>query len=154
MKIPMAVASAVLLVSSLGACSGGGGGEDSDYCKDLKKAETEFSDVTRGNDFDKLDAAFSKMHELADKAPSDIDDDWKKLDELITTLEKGLKDAGLSFSDIPKIQQGELPEGVDESKLQDLALKMSKFAGPDFTNASEAIEAHAKKTCKVELNPS
>lgn len=154
MKIPMAVASAVLLASSLGACSGGDGGEGSDYCKALEKAESEFSEVTRGNDFGQLDAAFGKMHELADKAPSDIADDWKKLEELITTLEEGLKDAGLSFSDIPKIQQGQTPEGLDPSKLQDLAAKMSTFAGPEFANASKAIEAHAKKTCKVDLNPS
>lgn len=155
MKIPMALASAVLLASTLGACGGdgGGGGEDSDYCKDLKKASATFGDLSSG-DVDQLDSAFNTFHKLADEAPSDIDEDWKKLDGAIKTVEKALKDAGLTFADIAKIQKGEVPDNVDPSKLQGLASEMSKLSGSDFTKASNAIEAHAKKTCKVDLNAS
>lgn len=157
MKIPMALASAVLLASSLGACGGGdgggSGGSSSDYCKDLKKAKASFGDLSSGNLGD-LDAAFKTFHKLADEAPSDIDEDWKKLDGAIATVEKALKDAGLTFADLAKIQQGEMPEGVDTSKLQGLASEMSKLSSADYEKASKAIETHAKKTCKVDLNAS
>lgn len=156
MKIPMALASAVLLVGTLGACGGGdggSGGSGSDYCKDLKKAKASFGDLSSGNLGD-LDAAFKSFHQLADEAPSDIDEDWKKLDGALTTVEKALKDAGLSFSDLDKIQQGQIPEGVDTSKLQGLASEMTKLSGADYEKASKAIETHAKKTCKVDLNAS
>lgn len=156
MKIPMALASAVMLAGSLAACGGGDGGSggaDSDYCKDLKKAKASFTDVS-GGDFGKIDAAFGTLHKLADEAPSDIEDDWKKLDGAITTVEKALKEAGVSFADLGKIQQGEIPEGIDASKLQGLATQMSKLSGAEFDKASKAIETHAKKTCKVDLNAS
>jgi cytochrome c556 len=151
----MALASAVLLASTLAACGGGdGGGEDSAYCKDLKKASKTFGDLNSGDDLGALDEAFKTFHKLADEAPSDIDEDWKKLDGAITTVEKALKDAGLTFADLAKIQQGQTPEGVDTSKLQGLASEMSKLSSENFTKASKAIETHAKKTCKVDLNAS
>ena len=111
MKIPMALASAVLLASTLAACGGGdggSGGEDSDYCKDLKKAAKTFGDLSSGNDLGELDAAFDTFHKLADEAPSDIEKDWKKLDGAITTVEKALKDAG---TDVRRPRQD--PEGSD-----------------------------------------
>ena len=157
MKIPMALASAVLLASTLAACGGGdgggSGGSSSDYCKDLKSAKASFGDLSSGNLGD-LDDAFKTFHKLADEAPSDIDEDWKKLDGAITTVEKALKDAGLTFGDLAKIQKGEIPEGVDTSKLQGLASEMTKLSSADYEKASNAIEAHAKKTCKVDLNAS
>jgi hypothetical protein len=154
MKIPLALASAVLLASTLAACggdNGGGSGEDSEYCKDIKRASKTFGDLNSG-DVAQLDKAFATFHTLADEAPSEIEDDWKKLDSAITTVEKALKDAGLTFADLAKIQSGEVPEGVDVSKLQGLASEMSKLSSADFTEASKAIDTHAKKTCKVDLD--
>lgn len=157
MKISLALAGAVLLGSSLAACGGGdgggGGGEDSDYCKDVKKASKTFGDLSTG-DVAQLDEAFATFHTLADEAPGDIKADWTKLDSAITTVEKALKDAGLKFSDLDKIQKGEVPPGVDVSKLTGLASEMSKLSGPDFTKASKAIDTHASKVCKVDLNAS
>ncbi len=124
----------------------------------LLQGPQEGQDVVRqlllGHDLGELDAAFSTFHKLADEAPSEIDKDWKKLDGAITTVEKALKDAGLSFADLDKIQKGQMPENVDASKLQGLANEMTKLSGSDFTTASKAIEKHAKKTCKVDLNAS
>ncbi|KQV76712.1 hypothetical protein ASC61_17845 [Aeromicrobium sp. Root344] len=160
MKIPMAIASAVLLASTLAACSGGdgdggsgSGGSGSDYCKDLKKAQGSFGNLSSG-DLGDLDAAFKTFHKLADEAPGDIDADWKKLDTAIDTVEKAMKDAGLKFSDLAEIQQGKIPENVDPSKLQGLAAEMTKLGSSDFAQASKSIEAHAKKTCKVDLSGS
>jgi len=158
MKIPMAIASAVLLAGTLAACGGGdgdsgSGGSGSDYCKDLKKAQGSFGDLSSG-DVGELDAAFKTFHKLADEAPGDISADWKKLDSAIDTVEKAMKDAGLKFSDLAEIQKGKMPENVDPSKLQGLAAEMSKLGSSDFTQASKSIEAHAKKTCKVDLSGS
>ena len=155
MKIPMAVASAVLLASTLGACGGGdggdGGGSGGDYCKELKKVKASYGGLSSG-DIGDLEGAFKSFHKLADDAPSEIEDDWKTLDGGVAKLEKALKDAGLKLSDLAKIQQGQMPEGVDASKLQGLAVEMGKLSSADFEKASKAIEAHAKKTCKIDLS--
>lgn len=153
MKISLAVAGAVLLGSSLAACGGGDSGADSDYCKDIKTAKKTFSNVGAG-DVGQLDSAFSTFHQLADEAPDDVKADWKKLDGAIDTVEKALKDAGLKMSDLEDMQSGKVPEGVDVSKLQGLATEFQKLSSAEFTKASNAIEKHAKSTCKVDLGSS
>lgn len=149
MKAPLALAGAVLIGASLAAC-GSDSGAGSDYCKDLKSASSTFDDVESGNVAD-LDKTFTKFHQLADQAPEDVQADWKVLDGAITTVEKGLEDAGIKFSDFAKIQAGELPEGVDATKLQGLATTFSSLGDEKFTKAGNAIEKHAKDVCKVEL---
>ncbi len=157
MKIPMALASAVLLASTLAACGGGDGGmvaRTATTARTSRRRRRRSATCPRATTSASSTLPSRTFHKLADEAPSEIDKDWKKLDGAITTVEKALKDAGLSFADLDKIQKGQMPEGVDASKLQGLANEMSKLSGADFTAASKAIEKHAKETCKVDLNAS
>ena len=158
MKIPMAIASAVLLGGVLTACggsdgggSGGSGGSGSDYCKDIKKAAATFGDLDSG-DTASLGDAFATFHKLADEAPGTVKDDWKTLDTAIGTVEKALSDAGLKIEDFDDLQAGKIPEGVDVSKLTGLASEFQKLSSADFEKSSKAIETHAKSVCKVDLN--
>ena len=158
MKISLALAGAVMLVSTLAACGGddgggGGDGEGSDYCKDIKAAAKSFGTLSSG-DTAQLDKAFATFHDLADEAPDSIKGDWKTLDDAITTIETALKEAGLKISDLTKLQSGDVPEGVDVSKLQGLATELQSLTGPEFTKATKAIDTHASKTCKVKLSGS
>lgn len=158
MKIPLAIASAVLLGGVLTACGGDGGGGDtggsgSDYCKDIKDAAKTFGDLDSG-DTASIGDAFTTFHKLADEAPGAVKDDWKTLDGAITTVEKALSDAGLKMEDFDELQSGKVPEGVDVSKLTGLASEFQKLSGAEFEKASKAIETHAKDVCKVDLNSS
>lgn len=74
------------------------------------------------------------------------------LDDGITSVEKSLDDAGIKLEDLAKVQQGELPEGVDMAKLQGLAADFQKLSDEKFTKASDAIEKHAKDECDVDLS--
>ena len=150
MKTPLALASAALLAATLAGC-GGGDGPDSEYCKDLKSASTQFDSLS-SNDVSKLDEAFKTFHTLADEAPSDVKDDWDTLDKGITSVEKALDKAGLKFSDFAALQEGKMPEGVDVAKLQGLATEFQKLDSAEFDKASKAIEKHAKDVCKVNLS--
>lgn len=158
MKIPLAIASAVLLGGVLTACggsdSGGGGalgGGGSDYCKDIKGAAATFGDLGTG-DSGSIGEAFATFHKLADEAPGAIKDDWKTLDGAITTVEDALSKAGIKLEDFEDLQSGKVPEGVDVSKLTGLATEFQKLSGAEFEKASKAIETHAKTVCKVDLN--
>lgn len=146
-KFSVAIAGALLVVSTVAGC--GGGGSDA-YCKDIKKADKDFSAMGTG-DFAQLDKAFKTFHTLADEAPSEVKSDWKVLDSAITAMEKGFKDAGIKFSDLADMQNGKIPKGVDAKKLTELSSTMSKFSGPKFEKASNNITKHAKKECKVDL---
>ena len=149
MRTPLVLAALALTVSSLSGC---GGSESDAYCKELKADKAYFSNSSP--DFDKLDKAFDKFHSLADKAPDAVAKDWKVLDGAITTVEKALKDAGITFSDLPKLQQGQVPKGADPNKLAELAPKLQGLNDAKFQKAGDAIEKHAKDTCKVKLGSS
>jgi predicted small lipoprotein YifL len=144
----LALAGAVLAaVTTLTACGSGG---SSAYCSDLKSAKKEFDSLS-SSDIGQLDKAFATFHKLADEAPSDVESDWKVLDDGITSVEKSLDEAGIKLTDLEKIQQGELPEGADMAKLQGLAADFQKLGDEKFTKASDAIEKHAKDECDVDL---
>ncbi len=146
-KAPSALVTAVLLGATLAAC--GGGGSEA-YCGDLESAASAFEDID-GGDVAKLDGAFDTFHQLADEAPEDIKDDWKVVDDAISGVEAALTEADLKFSDLPKVQAGELPEGADATKLQGLSTSFSALSDEKFAEASQAIDTHATDVCELEL---
>jgi cytochrome c556 len=154
MRPSIALAALALTLGSLTAC-GSDSGSGSAYCKELKADKAYFKSFSGSNpDVSKLDDAFNRLHSLADKSPDEIKSDWKTLDDAITSITQALKDAGISFGDIAKMQQGQVPKGVDPQKLTDLAPKLQAMGSAKVKKASDAIEKHAKDTCKVTLGSS
>ena len=152
MRTPIVVAALALSLSSLTAC---GSDSSSAYCKELKSDKAYFASFSGSNpDLSKLDNAFDRLHSLADKAPDEIADDWKTLDGAITSITNALKDAGISFADIAKMQQGQIPKGADPQKLAALAPKLQAMSTAKVEKASKNIEKHAKDTCNVTLGSS
>ena len=151
MKNSIAWVVALLLVGVLSACSGGDGGNEDDYCADAKKAAPTFKSLSDG-DFAGAKDTFALSHQLADEAPDEVEKDWAKIDKVNTTVEKAFKEAGLKFEDLSRVEKGDIPKGVNASRLQSLAKEMSALSGTDFTNAAKRIDAHAKKVCDVTLH--
>ena len=150
MRTLPALAAIALAASTLSAC---GGAQSSAYCKDLKSDKSYFDNFNGSSpDISKLDEAFKRMHTLASESPDAVSKDWKVIDGELTTIDKALKSAGVSFSDLAKLEKGQTPAGVDLSKLQALAPKLQSLGGADFTKASKAIEKNAKSDCKVNLS--
>ncbi len=151
MKKTLGLMSAVLMAVSLASCSDSGG--SGDYCDTLKDSQTQFSDL---NIATLSDAEFTDLRDrvgtLEDQAPSDVSDDWGtlggKLDEFKTLLD----DAGIGLGDIESLRQGNLPEGADPAKLQELAPKMQEFVtDPSLAEAQQAIKENAKSECNITL---
>ena len=155
MKISLALAGAVLLGTSLAACSGSddGGGADSSYCKDIKAAKPTFKSLASG-DLGELEKGFTTFHRLADESPDGLKDQWKVLDDAASSVEDKLKEAGLTFSDLPDIQAGKLPEGVSVDKLTAFAADLQKLNNEKFAEARTEIGKQAKDVCGVELGGS
>jgi hypothetical protein len=155
MRIKTLVGAAALTLAGtmLTACGGGGGSSASgDYCSELKDDASYFNGLNSNDassiDFDQV---FSRMHTLADDAPSDVADDWKTLDDAFTTIENALKEAGIKPSDLSKMTSGQMPEGVDPSKLAALAPKLQALSSSDFSAAAQRIADNAKDKCDVTL---
>jgi len=122
------------------------------YCDELKADKAYFESLSGSNaDLSNLDTVFSKVHTLAADAPSNVADDWKTLDDAITTIESALKDAGIKASDLAKMQKGQLPQSADLAKLQQLAPKLQGLNSSDVSDAAKNISDDAKKSCDVDL---
>ncbi len=158
MRVNAVIGSLTLALAAtlLAACGSDGGSSSSGgYCDELKADKAYFESLSGSNaDMSNLDQVFTKVHTLADDAPDNVADDWKTLDDAITTIENALKDAGLKPSDLAKIQKGQIPPGADLSKLQSLAPKLQSLSGSDVSNAAKNISADAKKSCGVDLTSS
>jgi hypothetical protein len=144
------------LVAGCGSSDGGSKASSDSYCGAVKAAKADFASFGSSTpDFDKFDSVLDTFHKLADKAPSEVSDDWKVLDDAFTTLEKDLGEAGLSLEDLGAISQGQVPEGMSQEDLTTLAPKLQEtFAKLDddkFKKASDAIEKHAKDECGINL---
>ena len=155
MKISLAVAGALLLGCSLTACSGGDGGDgaDSSYCKDIKAAKPTFQKLASG-DLANLEKGFKTFHQLADESPDGLKDQWKVLDDAASSVEDKLKEAGLTYADLPDIQDGKLPAGVTVDKLTAFAADLQKLNNDAFAEARTEIGKQAKDVCGVELGAS
>lgn len=155
MKISQAVVGTLLLGCSLTACTGGdgGGGADSSYCKDIKAAKPTFEKLASG-DLGDLEKGFTTFHQLADESPDDLKDQWKVLDGAANSVEDKLKEAGLTYSDLPDIQDGKLPQGVSVDKLTAFAADLQKLNNDKFAEARTEIGKQAKDVCGVELGAS
>lgn len=145
------VAVATLLSGMLTAC--GGGGDAAAYCDSLKEAEADFGSLDSG-DVGNFDSAFKTLHELAEEAPDDVKDDWEVLDGALTDMETALQEAGIEFSDLEGISQGEFPEGVDMEKLTTLTEELGAITSGEVEEAGNNIEKHAKDECDVDLSGS
>jgi hypothetical protein len=155
MRTSLVLAALALSLGSLTACGSDENSADSSYCKELKADKAYFASLGSSSpDVSKLDDAFAKMHSLAGKAPDAVADDWKVLDKALTSITDALKDAGINFADIAKMQQGQIPKGADPSKLAALAPKLQEISSAKVETASNNIKKHAKTTCKVTLGSS
>jgi hypothetical protein len=155
MRIKTLVGAAVLTIagSVLTACGGGGSdaaGTSGDYCSELK-TDAAFFNGLDGSDLTKIDEIFSRMHTLADQAPDDVADDWQTLDDAFSTIEDALKEAGLKASDLAALQSGQVPEGVDPSKLTALLPKLQALSSEDVNAAAQRIATNAKDKCDIDL---
>jgi hypothetical protein len=150
-RILSAIAAAALGLGLLTACGDDGGGSaGGDYCEDLKAAKKELDSIG-GGDFGSLQKTTERMHDLADEAPDEIKDDWEVLVEGIDKLVAALKAAGLTDEDMANLQSGQIPDGVDMEALQDLMTELELLETPEFQEASDNVNKHAKDECGVDL---
>lgn len=133
----------------LAFAAGCGGSTPSAYCEDFRAAQTEF-DALSTTDLDGIDAAFTRLHELADEAPDAVAEDWQVFDETITEAETALTDAGLDLADLSGILEGEVPDEVSADDLTKVNERFSAFNSAEMTEATESIEQHAQDVCEVE----
>lgn len=122
MKTWPAIAATLVIMGALAAC---GGSDDSAYCDELKDFESKSESIQQDADDPSkaMEEVSSMFDKLADKAPSEIEDEW---DTLSSALSGDLDMSGEDADD-----------QMDPEKLEE---------------ASDTIAEHAKDKCDVDLN--
>ena len=158
MRTSAILAGLALTTGVLTGCSGGGEAAMTDteaYCEQLRTDEKFFSAVS-GADADpsQFGEAVDRLHGLADKAPDEIAEEWGTLDTAFTEVETVLAEAGITPEDLAGLKRGEIPEGVDVSKLRAIGPKIKQLDSPELQDAATTIRKHAKSECGVTMSGS
>lgn len=158
-KTTLLAAGVLLGATLLTGCGGDGDSSSSSgYCDTLKKAAAEIKDFTANDsspDFSKFDDFVDQAEKLADKAPAEVKDDWKYVVDAMGDLTDALDEAGVKIEDLMSaVTSGQMPEGLDPEKLTELGTKLQGLTSEKLTEATDAIDKHAKDECKVDLSES
>ena len=127
--------------------TGCGGGED--YCDAVKANQAKLTDVTASATPGALLAALPILHDLADDAPDDIQDDWKALLDPLEELDDALDDAGIDPATYDaKRLPGDLTDD-QRTRVEDAAAALLE---PSVVQAFDSVQQQAKDVCHTPLS--
>ena len=149
LRRPSALLGAGARAASL-ALPGCSGSDTEAYCDSLESAKSDI-DALEAGDPGAFSAAFEAFDKLADEAPKEVEDDWAVMQDGVQEIEDAFEDAGLALDDLSEVMTGNIPEGVDLEKLQDLGTTLEELDSEEFNDATEAIEEHADEECGITL---
>ena len=119
-----------------------------DYCSDLRGDQKEIADMIESDSPSSLLSHLPMLHDLADKSPDDLDDEWQVFLSALDSLEKAIKEAGVKPSDF---QDGKPPAGLSAADRQAIADAANQIRSDEVVQAASGIEQQARDVCKVNL---
>ena len=138
----------VLTLAVLVPLTGCGGNEYDSYCGDLKRHQKEMSEMIDSTSPSALLSHLPMLHDLADKSPKDLADEWQVSVSALDSLEKAIKKAGVKPSDFV---DGKPPAGLNAADKQAIADAASQVRSDDVVQAASGIEQEGRDVCKVNL---
>jgi hypothetical protein len=132
------------LLGSLTAC----GDPAEAYCSALQSDQKLFAamqDDTTGLALLRHRAA---LHDLADKAPDDLTDEWQTFLGAVDAFAATLSEVGVKPDDFV---DGKTPAGLSEADHTRIVNAANELSSDDVVEAANGIEQQAKDVCKVQL---
>ena len=88
------------------------------------------------------------LHDLAEKSPDDLSDDWQTYLRAVEGLDDAIKDAGVKPSDF---NGGKAPSGLSQADQKAIAEAAGQITTEEVITAASGIEQQARDVCKVNL---
>lgn len=133
-----------MLLGGLTAC----GDPAAAYCRALQSDQRLFAEMQDDSSGLGLLRHRAALHDLADKAPDDLVDEWQTflgaVDAFAATL------AGLGVKP-DEFVDGKPPAGLSEADRTRVANAANELSSDDVVEAAAGIEQQAKDVCKVQL---
>jgi hypothetical protein len=140
------LAGAAVALALLVPLAGCGGNSIDDYCGDVSAHRKEMADMIESSSSSALLSHLPMLHDLADKAPEDIADEWQVFLGALDDLDRAIKDAGVKASDF---KDGKPPAGLSASDRKAIAEAVGQIQTEEVVQAASGIEQQARDVCKV-----
>jgi hypothetical protein len=135
---------AVALLLPLAGC----GDPTKSYCSDLEAHRKQIADMLDSDSPSALLDGLPMLHDLADKAPQDLSDEWQTYLVALDGLDKAIKHAGVRASDF---KGGKPPAGLSPADQKAIAEAAGQVATDDVVAAATGIEQEARDVCKINM---
>ena len=139
----MAVLASALLLVPLTGC-----GENSidAYCTQLRGDRAKIADMVDSDSPSPLLSNLTLLHDLADRAPTDVADEWQTFLAALDALQKTLEDVGVTASEFVG---GRPPSGLSATDRRAVSDAVAQLGTDDVLGAADGIEQQARDVCKV-----
>ena len=138
----------LLLAAVLPLLLGGCGDAKEEYCDEVRSHQRELGDVLGGGGPDALLRALPAFHDLADKAPDDIADEWRTVIDALEGLQDALDDAGV---DPQSYDRDHPPEGLTPEQRDAIDAAARRLTSDNTVVALNAVDQQAKDVCGTPL---
>jgi hypothetical protein len=118
------------------------------YCDAIKDHQQELGEVLGDGSPDALLEALPILHDLADKAPEDIRDEWKTVIDALEGLQQALKDAGV---DPATYDRDHPPEGLSQADQDAIDAAARQLTSDETVTAFSGVDQQAKDVCGTPL---
>ena len=118
------------------------------YCSGLEAHRKQIADMLSSDSPSALLDGLPMLHDLADKAPQDLSDEWQTYLVALDGLEQAIKHAGVKASDF---KGGKPPAGLSAADQKAIAAAAGQVATDDVVSAADGIEQEARDVCKMNL---
>ena len=136
---------AALSVSVLAGC---GGDAKEEYCDAVKEHQVELSDLVSTGEPDALISGLDIFHDLQDKAPSDISDEWQQLVGRIEALRDALDEAGV---DPATYDREDPPPGLTAEDRAGIDAAAKELGSGTTLRALQDLDQQARDVCQAPL---
>ncbi len=139
------VALVVAMLLPLAAC---GEDQSATYCTDLQQHRKQLADMLESSSPSALLGNLPMLHDLGDKSPRDLVDEWQTFLGALNGLDEAIKDAGVEPGDF---EDGKPPAGLSVAEKKAIADAANQMSTEDVVQAASGIEQQARDVCKLNL---
>jgi hypothetical protein len=133
-----------LVVPLLVAC----GDAQDDYCDAVAEHQKDLSEVVGSGEPDAMLQALDTFEDLADRAPSDITDEWQQVNTSIEGLQQALDDAGVDASTYDRDKP---PAGLTAQQKKAIDDAAARLGGAETLQALKDLDQQARDVCHTPL---
>jgi len=108
----------------------------------------EMAEMVESTSPDALLGHLPMLHDLAEKSPQDLTDEWQVFLRALDDLDQAIKDAGVKPSEF---EDGKPPAGLSAAETKAITDAASRIRTDDVVQASSGIEQQGRDVCKVNL---